>query len=498
MELRLDKKNSRIAVLAIVMFIVFDLAALALNVWLTIKIEQQAVLINLAGRQRMLSQRMVKVLLQLDNQVKQGDDPSERLSELKLTYALFDDTLQGFDLGHETLGGSGDKLFLPAVKGEGARTAVNAAVSLWKPYRQQIQPLFAAGQTITHAVLQPAITIAEASNLQLLNGMNQLTTELELQTQQEAEQIRLYQGSAFVLALSNFFWAFWVYNRRIQAFTRQQNLLDVIINKISVSVLVLDSRERVLIANQTAESLFAYSRGELAGKRLDQLLTGNNGDFTGHRGDGGSFMASCQRSVTQFNQQEMTIVTVLDVTHQRQTEEHLTSLAYLDALTRLPNRLMFTDRLQLEIAYSQRRQLLLAVMFADLDKFKPVNDQCGHAVGDLLLQDVALRLRRSLRETDTVSRHGGDEFTIIVSDIGNVETAAKIAKVVLSQLNQPFTIQNYEFQISCSIGISIYPYDGDEPTLLVKRADAAMYQVKKAGGGGYGFYAKYTLGNEFK
>lgn len=489
MELRLDKKNSRIAILAIVMFIVFDLAALALNGWLSLKIEQQAILINLAGRQRMLSQRLVKALLQIDNQVKQGDDPSERLSELKLTYDLFADTLQGFYLGHETLGGSGEKLFLPAVKGEGARAAVDAAVSLWKPYQQQIQPLFAAGQTITHTVLQPAITIAEASNLQLLNAMNQLTTELELQTQQEAEHIRLYQGSAFVLALSNFFWAFWVYNRRIQAFSRQHNLLDVIINKISASVLVLDSRDKVLIANQTAESLFAYGRGELAGKRLDQLLTVNNAVLTGHRRDGGSFMASSQRSVTQFNQQEMTIVTVFDVTHQRQTEEHLTSLAYLDALTRLPNRLMFADRLQLEIAYAQHRELLLAVMFVDLDKFKPVNDQFGHAVGDLLLQDVALRLRRCLRETDTVSRHGGDEFTIIVSDIGGVESAAKIAKVVLSQLNLPFAIQNYEFHISCSIGISIYPFDGDDATLLVKRADEAMYQVKKTGGGGYSFYA---------
>ncbi len=487
--MRLDKKNSRIAILAIVMFIVFDLAALALNGWLSLKIEQQAILINLAGRQRMLSQRLVKALLQIDNQVKQGDDPSERLSELKLTYDLFADTLQGFYLGHETLGGSGEKLFLPAVKGEGARAAVDAAVSLWKPYQQQIQPLFAAGQTITHTVLQPAITIAEASNLQLLNAMNQLTTELELQTQQEAEHIRLYQGSAFVLALSNFFWAFWVYNRRIQAFSRQHNLLDVIINKISASVLVLDSRDKVLIANQTAESLFAYGRGELAGKRLDQLLTVNNAVLTGHRRDGGSFMASSQRSVTQFNQQEMTIVTVFDVTHQRQTEEHLTSLAYLDALTRLPNRLMFADRLQLEIAYAQHRELLLAVMFVDLDKFKPVNDQFGHAVGDLLLQDVALRLRRCLRETDTVSRHGGDEFTIIVSDIGGVESAAKIAKVVLSQLNLPFAIQNYEFHISCSIGISIYPFDGDDATLLVKRADEAMYQVKKTGGGGYSFYA---------
>ena len=329
MELRLDKKNSRIAVLAIVMFIVFDLAALALNVWLSVKIEQQAILINLAGRQRMLSQRMVKVLLQLDKQVQLGEDPSLRLAELKLSFELFDATLLGFAAGHETKGGGGELLFLPAVKGEKARVLISTAVSLWEPYRQYIPPLLVAAPAVTHAALLPALTIAEASNLQLLDAMNQLTTELERQTQQEAEQIRLYQGSAFVLALSNFFWAFWLYNRRIQAFSRQHNLLDVIINKISASVLVLDSRERVLVGNQTAEALFKYARGGLVGRRLDQLLSGSAEALTGRRWDGGSFMASCQRSSALFNQQEMTVVTVLDVTHQRPTEEHLSSLADL-------------------------------------------------------------------------------------------------------------------------------------------------------------------------
>lgn len=489
MEIGNDKRNSRLALVAIILFLFFDSAALALNFWLSWKIEQQAIAINLAGRQRMLSQRMVKVLLQIDNLRKTGADPAARLDELKLTFNLFDNSLQGFDKGHKTLGGASEELFLPAVKDPGARAAVDEAVEIWAPYREHIRELLATGPQFKEEALRSAIQSAEESNLKLLGLMNKLTTELELKTKKEAGQIRIYQAAAFTLALANFFWAFLVYRRRIRAFSRSHNLLDDIINKISASVIVLDSRDLVLKANETAEKMFAYPKGGLTGKHIDNLLKGTEDNLIGHRQDGSTFIALRERGATVLDQQEMFIVTVLDVTHQRMTEEHLSSLAYHDLLTRLPNRLLFDDRLRLEITHSQRRNLLLAVMFIDLDNFKPVNDTYGHEIGDLLLQDVAVRLRRCLRESDTVSRRGGDEFTIIATDIGTVENCEKIAHVILGQLTRPFHINELELNIGASIGISLFPTDGNEAHLLVSRADEAMYQAKQAGRGTYRFYS---------
>ncbi len=489
MELGNDKRNSRIAVIAIVLFLLFDAAALALNFWLSHKIEQQAIGINLAGRQRMLSQRMVKVLLQIDNARRAGTDATPLFGELKLTFDLFDSTLQGFDKGYITRGGANEELFLPAVTDAGARTAVSEAVNLWAPYREHIQQVIAVGPAVSGEILFPALQHAEGSNLQLLNLMNKLTTELEIKTKKEASQIRFYQATAFALALANFFWAFMVYIRRIRAFSHSHNLLDDTINKISASVLVLDSSNIILKANETAESMFLYGKGELVGKHIDKLLQGKEDNLIGYRRDGSTFIAMQERNAAILDQEELFIVTVLDVTQQRMTEEHLSSLAYHDLLTRLPNRLLFDDRLRLEIAHSQRRNLMLAVLFVDLDKFKPVNDTYGHEIGDLLLQDVAVRLRRCLRESDTVSRRGGDEFTIIATDIGTVENCEKIAQVVLSQIERPFHIQDLELHIGCSIGISVLPTDGDDAHLLVSRADEAMYRAKQAGRGTYRFYS---------
>lgn len=407
MEIGKDRRSSRLALVAIVLFLAFDSIALGLNYWLSWKIEQEAIGINLAGRQRMLSQRMVKVLLQIDQARIKGEDPAARLDELKLTFDLFDDTLKGFDQGHMTRGGANQKLFLPAVKDAGSRLIIREARILWAPYRQQVVAVLVSGNPPAPAVLQSAIRTAEESNLRLLDLMNKLTTELEQLTTDEAVQIRIYQTLAFILSLVNFFWAFLVYIRRIRQFSKSQSLLDDIISKVSAGVLVLNRDNRVLKANSTAETLFGYGSGDLLGRSLDSLLQDVGQNMVGLRKGGGTFIAGVERSTAVLDQQEMLIVTVLDITQQRMLEEHLSSLAYNDPLTHLPNRLQFDDRLRLEISHAQRGNTRLAVLFIDLDNFKPANDTYGHKVGDLLLEQVALRLKSCVRESDTVSRRGG-------------------------------------------------------------------------------------------
>ncbi|HWQ94028.1 MAG TPA: EAL domain-containing protein [Gammaproteobacteria bacterium] len=161
-----------------------------------------------------------------------------------------------------------------------------------------------------------------------------------------------------------------------------------------------------------------------------------------------------------------------------------------DALTNLPNRLLFADRLQQALRYAQRNTRCVALMSLDLDRFKIVNDSLGHPHGDALLQAVAKRLINCVREIDTLARVGGDEFMFILSDLVNAQDAADIARKILDVLADPFVLEENELFISASIGISLYPSDGEDTTTLVKNADAALYHAKKQGRNNYQYYAE--------
>ena len=170
-----------------------------------------------------------------------------------------------------------------------------------------------------------------------------------------------------------------------------------------------------------------------------------------------------------------------DITLRKDVEEHLQHMAQYDALTHLPNRALFSDRLKQAIATAQRNKARLALMFIDLDRFKPVNDTYGHGVGDLLLKEVASRIQDCLRESDTAARIGGDEFVILLPAIETPQDATKVGKKVLDTLNRPFKLAGHTLEISGSIGVAVYPEHGKEERLLVKSADIAMYHAKKNG-----------------
>ena len=163
----------------------------------------------------------------------------------------------------------------------------------------------------------------------------------------------------------------------------------------------------------------------------------------------------------------------------------LTFMAQHDPLTQLPNREMFHDRLQTALARARREQLHLALLFLDLDKFKQVNDSLGHAQGDLLLQQVALRVRQCLREVDTVARFGGDEFVVLLEDFHSPEHAAGVAAKIQRALGQPFDLQGHSQSVLASIGIALYPLHAEDAQTLLDHADLAMYLAKQDGGNRY-------------
>ncbi|KZE47781.1 PAS domain S-box protein [Brevibacillus parabrevis] len=177
-----------------------------------------------------------------------------------------------------------------------------------------------------------------------------------------------------------------------------------------------------------------------------------------------------------------------DITDRKQSEELIHHLAYHDALTDLPNRRMYTQHLSREIMQAKRFQSNLAVLFLDLDRFKDVNDSFGHDVGDLLLVEAANRLKACLRPGDVVARLGGDEFTVLLGQLADREEAAALANQIMEALQRPFILQDHSFNVSCSIGIALYPEDGDNADDLLKRADTALYTVKSRGKNGYDFF----------
>ncbi|MGB8954486.1 MAG: EAL domain-containing protein, partial [Tumebacillaceae bacterium] len=169
-----------------------------------------------------------------------------------------------------------------------------------------------------------------------------------------------------------------------------------------------------------------------------------------------------------------------DITKHKQNQEQIHHQTYHDALTGLPNRLLFMDRLSLSIQTAQRLDMRIAVMFIDLDRFKLINDTLGHQQGDQLLKEVAKRLYEIVGEQDVVSRMGGDEFTVILQDIEQIQDAAKVAEQILQSFaNTPFQLSGQEYFLSPSIGIAIYPEDGTEIEELMKNADTAMYRAKE-------------------
>lgn len=261
---------------------------------------------------------------------------------------------------------------------------------------------------------------------------------------------------------------------------------------------ILDEQLEFTYANEALAHLFGFAEPEsLLGRSLCDIYEPPEqvrfittivpavrqqgrwrGEAAGLRRDGTVFPQEV--SLTSIGSGRMVCV-VRDITERTYAEEQIKHLAYHDALTALPNRLLFKDRLTVALSQAQRTHSRLAVLFLDLDRFKFINDSLGHNVGDHLLQAAALRVQSCVRDSDSVARLGGDEFTILLANLSRSEDAAPIAEKILDSIRQPFEIEGHEFYISTSVGISLYPEDGGDADSLIKNADTAMYQAKELG-----------------
>lgn len=290
------------------------------------------------------------------------------------------------------------------------------------------------------------------------------------------------------------------------------------------AVIMADAKERITYMNSVAEQLTARSLSEVRGEplaevlRLSEMKTGAPvRDFVQraqrdkvskirervmHTPDDGKMTIEQASALARDHRGKVVGVTITfrDISARKEAQAKLSRLANYDSLTGLPNRTLFRDRLEQSLAIARRERQMVAVLFLDLDRFKTINDSLGHDIGDLLLQQVARRLVGVLRRSDTVARAtaaqedytqptvarlGGDEFTIILNRVNGADGASTAARKIVDILSTPMKLQTHEVYASPSIGISLYPAHGENATVLIQAADAAMYRAKELGRNNY-------------
>lgn len=292
-----------------------------------------------------------------------------------------------------------------------------------------------------------------------------------------------------------------------------------VIENTAEGVFITDAEQNIQSVNPAFTSITGYSEEEVLGKNPKILSSGRQGpefyeqmwrsinetgqwqgEIWDRRKNGEVYPEWLNISVIKDGNGEVAnyVAVLSDITAIKQAEERLQYLAHHDLLTDLPNRLLFQDRLQQALAQARREGGMLGVLFLDLDRFKLINDTLGHNFGDLLLKAVAERLAGCLRLSDTFARQGGDEFIAVLGSLSHARDAGKVAKKLLEALSTPFTLEGREIFLSASIGISLYPVDGEDVDTLVKHADAAMYRAKEQGKNTYKFYSKTMNATSFR
>lgn len=286
-------------------------------------------------------------------------------------------------------------------------------------------------------------------------------------------------------------------------------LSSQVFESMAEAILITDPRGIIIDVNTAFTDITGYNRTDVIGQNPSIMKSGRHpkefydimwqslkkdgfwrGEIWDKRKNGEEFPKWLSISAAR-NEDEVLVNYVAvfsDISSKKEDEEKLERLAHFDPLTGLPNRVLFQDRLYTSLARAKRDKDNLAVLFVDLDRFKQVNDTLGHRVGDLLLKEVSNRLLHSVREIDTVARLSGDEFTVILTDITTSDDIELIASRIVKSVGAPYFFEGHELFVSASVGISVYPTDGDTGVDLLRHADVAMYHAKEIGRNNFQFF----------
>ena len=282
-----------------------------------------------------------------------------------------------------------------------------------------------------------------------------------------------------------------------------------VLNLAGIGIITLQSDRSIQFVNLEALKIFGYGPKDLYGANFNTLFHNDSQEhledillkiysleendhppmeFTGLHKDNSAFPIELTTSCNTSDEDTFYTMIIRDITDSKKHQEDLKHQAYFDQLTDIPNRTLFLDRAENAINQAKRSNEGLAIIFIDLDEFKEINDTLGHEAGDVMLKTLSKRFVNSARNTDTVARRGGDEFTILMPRIKNVEDAAILAERILESNKEGIQISNKSIYPKTSIGISVFPDDGDTIEILIQNADQAMYHAKESGKNQYFFY----------
>jgi len=295
-----------------------------------------------------------------------------------------------------------------------------------------------------------------------------------------------------------------------EKYSREQMLLwSKVFEHSGQAIMITDTQNRLVSVNQAFVDILGYTPKEVIGHNPNMLSSGKHdtafyqamwqdvlekgfwkGEIWNRHKDGHLVPEWLHITTTKNKRGRITnhIAIFTDASAYKEKEAHIEHLAQHDMLTGLPNRVLLEDRLSQAIAHADRRNDLVAVMFIDLDRFKLINDTLGHHVGDKLLQEVGIRLTMEVRDEDTVSRQGGDEFIVVLRELETAKDAMVIAENLVAELSTEYRIEGHTLRVTPSIGISLYPLDANDAETLVRNADAAMYHAKEMGRANFQFF----------
>ncbi|HSV52863.1 MAG TPA: EAL domain-containing protein [Burkholderiaceae bacterium] len=301
--------------------------------------------------------------------------------------------------------------------------------------------------------------------------------------------------------------------RPLQRMEIQHRREKLVLSAAPDGVLWVDESGQILMANPAMQALSGYPVEELIGRNVDMFLPSHvrarhaesmrsffksqraramgAAELKLCRSDGHMLPVDISLGYWEEENERHAIAYIRDLTERKEFEETLRHRATHDQLTGLPNRWLFNVQLKQALAHAKRNGRRVAALFLDLDDFKTVNDSFGHGIGDELLVQVSERLREALRDNDTLARLGGDEFAILLSDMGAVDEAVHVAEKLLLSLDAPYRLENQDIHASGSIGLAVYPDDALNSDSLLRYADLAMYQAKRAGRGTFACYSTH-------
>ncbi len=290
--------------------------------------------------------------------------------------------------------------------------------------------------------------------------------------------------------------------------SQKQAILDNVVD----GIITANSLGEIASHNPAAARIFGFSPTELENQRLKDLIhkssyvsfqnylerhdikkasdnfSNEPCELTAVHKDGSSIPIELAMSEMESSNSTLRVYVVRDISERKRAEQRLVYLANYDTLTGLPNRVLLKDRLKHAMAQAKRNDRLVGLLFLDLDRFKTINDSLGHHVGDQLLKQVAKRITEHVRDCDTVSRLGGDEFTIVLESLSHVDEVFMVSQKICEMFAQPFNIESRQIFVATSIGVTVYPFDDTDEDNLLKNADIAMYRAKENGGNTHAFY----------